>query len=212
MHKKTWISFIQESLQSFYPLPKATLDFNEDPFTLLVAVLLSARCRDEQVNKVTPSLFALANTAEKMRQLSIETIQSIIRPCGLSGPKAKNIQALSSQLVSNFQGKVPKTFEALETLPGVGHKTASVVLGRAFGLATFPVDTHIHRLAQRWGLSVGDNVMYTEKALKSLFPPESWFSLHLQMIYYGREHCNRVKCKNQALCFICREKDRLWVR
>ncbi len=175
-------------LKKLYPMPAIPLA-HEDPYTLLVAVLLSAQCTDVRVNQVTPHLFARAKTPEAMRACAVEEIQAIIRPCGLSATKAKAIRGLSQILVDRYAGQVPASFEALESLPGVGHKTASVVMSQAFGVPAFPVDTHIHRLAQRWGLSRGQNVRETERDLKILFPESEWNRLHLRIIYFGREHC-----------------------
>ena len=162
---------------------------HKNKFELVVAVLLSAQCTDERVNQVTPSLFKKANTAIKMTKVPKKTIYNIIRPCGLAPQKSKAIFELSRILVKKFKGKVPESFEELEKLPGVGHKTASVVMSQGFGHPAFPVDTHIHRLSQRWGLTNGKNVVQTEKDLKDLFPKKSWNKLHLQIIFYGREFC-----------------------
>lgn len=175
-----------QHLERLYPETPVPLD-HKDPYTLLIAVLLSAQCTDERVNKITPLLFERASTPEEMVQLSVEEIKSIIRPCGLSPAKSKAIFELSHILIDQHGGRVPKTFEALESLPGVGHKTASVVMAQAFGIPAFPVDTHIHRLMYRWGLSTGKNVVQTEKDAKQLFPKERWNKLHLQIIFYGRE-------------------------
>jgi endonuclease-3 len=164
---------------------------------------LSAQCTDERVNQVTPALFRLARSAKKMSTVPVEKIQEIIRPCGLSPQKAKAIAGLSKILAEEHGGKVPQDFEALERLPGVGHKTASVVMAQAFGVPAFPVDTHIHRLAQRWGLTNGKNVKQTEKDLKKLFPEEAWNNLHLQIIFYGREYCSARGCDGTR-CEICR--------
>lgn len=194
--------FIRERLQALYPNPPIPLD-HRDPYTLLVAVLLSAQCTDLRVNQVTPRLWQLADNPQDMAQVPIEEIQAIIRPCGLSPQKAKAISGLSKILVEQYDGQVPVDIDALETLPGVGHKTASVVMSQAFGEPAFPVDTHIHRLAQRWGLTNGKNVVQTEKDLKRLFPKESWNTLHLQIIYYGREHCSARSCDG-TICDICR--------
>lgn len=202
MLKKQRVEYIQETLQRLYPEPPIPLD-HKDPFTLLIAVLLSAQCTDERVNKVTPGLFALADTPEAMQQLSVEQIQAVIRPCGLSPQKAKAIHRLSQILVDEYDSVVPDDIEALEKLPGVGHKTASVVMSQAFGVPAFPVDTHIHRLAQRWGLTSGKNVTQTEKDLKRLFPRENWNDLHLQIIYYGREFCSARGCDG-TVCDICK--------
>lgn len=171
-----------------YPNPPIPL-VHSDPYTLLVSVLLSAQCTDERVNKTTPALFALANNPKDMSELEVSDIQDIIRPCGLSGQKSKAISKLSKILMEKYKGKVPEKMELLEELPGVGHKTASVVMSQAFGEPAFPVDTHIHRLAYRWKLSSGKNVVQTEKDLKRLFPKETWNDLHLQMIFFGREYC-----------------------
>jgi endonuclease III len=173
-----------------------------DPFTLLVAVVLSAQTTDKLVNEVTPALFARAPTPERMARLSVEEIQGLIRKIGLSGTKAKNLKRLSEILVAEHGGQVPQSFAALEALPGVGHKTASVVLNQAFGLPTFPVDTHIHRLAVRWGLSSGKNVGETEQDLKRLFPEEAWGRAHLAIIYFGREYCPALYHDLDA-CPIC---------
>ena len=176
---------------------------HRDAFTLLVAVLLSAQCTDKRVNEVTPQLFARANTPEKMARIPVADIQAIIRSCGLAPQKAKAIAGLSRILVEQHGGAVPRTFEELEALPGVGHKTASVVMAQAWGVPAFPVDTHIHRLAQRWGLSDGRSVEQTERDLKKLFPRGHWNALHLRMIFYGREHCTARGCDGTA-CEICR--------
>jgi endonuclease III len=175
-------------LDDLFPNPPIPL-LHTDPYTLLIAVLLSAQCTDERVNTVTPSLFKLANSPKKMAAIPVEEIQSIIRPCGLSPQKAKAISVLSRIIVETHAGNVPQTFEELEALPGVGHKTASVVMCQAFGKAAFPVDTHIHRLASRWRLSTGKNVKQTEEDLKSIFPKGSWNKIHLQMIHFGRTYC-----------------------
>jgi endonuclease-3 len=175
---------------------------HEDAYTLLIAVLLSAQCTDVRVNEITPKLFARASTPEKMAKLSVATIRSIIKPCGLSPQKSKAIRRLSQILMEQHGGRVPQSFEALEALPGVGHKTASVVMTQAFGMPAFPVDTHIHRLAARWGLSNGKNVEQTERDLKKLFPEETWAKLHLQIIYFGREHCP-ARGHDLASCRIC---------
>ena len=202
MVKKERVEFIQRRLAELYPRPPVPLD-HSNPFTLLVAVLLSAQCTDERVNRVTPTLFALADNAADMAALPVERILEIIRPCGLSPQKSKAIKRLSEILLSDHGGEVPADIEALERLPGVGHKTASVVMAQAFGVPAFPVDTHIHRLAQRWGLSSGKNVAQTERDLKRLFPEKSWNDLHLQIIFYGREHCTARGCDG-TVCDICR--------
>lgn len=194
--------YVDRRLAQLYPNPPIPL-VHRDAYTLLVAVLLSAQCTDKRVNEVTPHLFALADTPEKMARLPVEEIQRIIRPCGLSPQKAKAISGLSRILVQRHDGQVPRTFEELEALPGVGHKTASVVMIQAFGVPAFPVDTHIHRLAQRWKLTSGRNVEQTEADLKKLFPREHWNALHLRIIYYGREHCTAWSCDG-TVCEICR--------
>jgi endonuclease-3 len=188
-------------LDDLYPTTPIPLD-HRDPFSLLVAVLLSAQCTDERVNQVTPGLFAAADTPADMARLSEATILSKIRSCGLAPSKAKNIRALSKDLVERHAGEVPRSFEALEALPGVGHKTASVVMSQAFGVPAFPVDTHIHRLASRWGLSDGSSVERTERDLKALFAESSWNRLHLAIIYFGREHCP-ARSHDLSTCPIC---------
>ncbi|HCS27286.1 MAG TPA: endonuclease III [Spongiibacteraceae bacterium] len=203
MLKKERAALILSRLQELYPKPPIPLD-HKDPYTLLVAVLLSAQCTDERVNQVTPALFALADNPRDMARQSVEDIRAIIRPCGLSPQKSKAIKRLSEILLENYAGQVPDDIEALETLPGVGHKTASVVMSQAFGVPAFPVDTHIHRLAQRWGLTSGKNVTQTERDLKKLFPREHWNALHLQIIYYGREFCSARSCDG-TVCEICRQ-------
>ena len=185
--KKEKAKYIIETLERLYPETPIPLD-HKDPYTLLVAVLLSAQCTDARVNTVTPSLFALADNPFDMATQPVEKIQQIIRPCGLSPKKAAAISQLSQILVEKYNGIVPQSFEALETLPGVGHKTASVVLSQAFGFAAFPVDTHIHRLLTRWGITSGKNVVQTELDAKKLFPEATWNKLHLQIIFYGREY------------------------
>lgn len=179
---------ITETLEELFPKVDVPLR-HSSPYTLLIAVLLSAQCTDARVNKVTPDLFALANTPEQMAQVEVEAIKAIIRPCGLSPRKSKAISELSKILIREHGGQVPQSFEALEALPGVGHKTASVVMAQAFGVPAFPVDTHIHRLAYRWGLSSGKNVVQTERDLKKLFPKKQWNKLHIQIILFGRAHC-----------------------
>jgi endonuclease-3 len=188
-------------LRELYPETAIPLD-HEDPFTLLVAVVLSAQSTDAKVNELTPSLFARAPTPEAMAKLPIAEIQRLIAPLGLAPTKARNLAALSRRLLEEHGGKVPEDFEALEALPGVGHKTASVVMAQAFGRPAFPVDTHIHRLAARWGLSSGRNVLQTERDLKRLFPPESWGRVHLQLIYFGRQHCP-ARGHDLSACRIC---------
>ncbi|KZN52129.1 endonuclease III [Pseudoalteromonas luteoviolacea] len=195
------VAYILADLQARYPKPPIPLD-HKDPYTLLVAVLLSAQCTDERVNQVTPSLWQLADNPFDMAKQSVEDIKQIIRPCGLSPQKSKAIKKLSEILVAEYGGIVPEDMDALETLPGVGHKTAGVVMAQAFGVPAFPVDTHIHRLAQRWGLTNGKNVAQTEKDLKRLFPKECWNDLHLQFIYYGREFCTARGCDG-TVCPMC---------
>ncbi len=187
MTKKEKATYIIRELERLYPETPVPLD-HKDPYTLLIAVLLSAQCTDERVNKITPKLFALADTPFKMIQLPVEKIQEIIRPCGLAPRKAKAIHTLSQILIEQFNGEVPQSFEELEKLPGVGHKTASVVMAQAFGVPAFPVDTHIHRLLTRWGITSGKNVVQTEKDAKKWFPKELWNKLHLQIIFYGRAY------------------------
>lgn len=194
---------VQERLAEFYPEPPIPLE-HVDPFTLVVAVLLSAQCTDVRVNKVTPALFELAGNPLEMAGRSVEAVDAIVRPCGLSPRKAKAIVGLSKILIEQHGGEVPADMEALEALPGVGHKTASVVMAQAFGVPAFPVDTHIHRLAQRWGLTDGRSVVQTERDLKRLFPREAWNRLHLQIIYYGREYCSARGCDG-TVCPLCRE-------
>lgn len=201
MLKKERAAFIEKRLQELYPEQLIPLD-HKDPYTLLVAVLLSAQCTDARVNQITPALFELADNPIDMAVQNVEVIRQIIRPCGLSPQKSSAIKRLSEILVEKFNGVVPQDMAALETLPGVGHKTASVVMSQAFGVPAFAVDTHIHRLAQRWGLTNGKNVVQTEKDLKSLFPKEKWNSLHLQIIFYGREYCSARGCDG-TVCEIC---------
>ena len=201
MSVKKKVALISQVLDSLYPAPAIPLD-HKDTYTLLIAVLLSAQCTDKRVNLVTPHLFALADTPQKMSKQKQGTVEAIVRPCGLAPSKSKHIVELSKMLVAEFGGQVPHTFEELESLPGVGHKTASVVMVHAFKVPAFPVDTHIHRLAARWGLSDGTTVIKTEKDLKSLFPKEEWEKRHLQMIYFGREYCKAVKHDKRA-CPIC---------
>ncbi len=203
MLKKERASHLLYRLDEHYPNPPIPLDHN-DPFSLLIAVLLSAQCTDKKVNEVTPALFAAGPTPVAMAALTEEEIFRHIRQLGLARTKARNVHKLAHQVLTLHGGKVPSSFEELEALPGVGHKTASVVMAQAFGVPAFPVDTHIHRLAQRWGLSNGDSVERTEKDLKSLFPQESWNKLHLQIIFYGREHCTARGCDG-TVCPMCRE-------
>ncbi len=202
MNKKERVEFIGSKLEELYPETPIPLD-HSDPYSLLVAVLLSAQCTDERVNKITPNLFQKANNPHDMINLSIEEIRDIIKPCGLSPFKSKAIWNLSRILVDEYQGNVPRTFEELESLPGVGHKTASVVMSQAFGVPAFPVDTHIHRLAERWRLSNGKSVEQTEKDLKRLYPKEIWNKLHLQIIFYGRQYCT-ARGHNIENCIICK--------
>ncbi|MGC6465317.1 MAG: endonuclease III [Akkermansiaceae bacterium] len=202
MLKKERALYVQTRLEELYPETPVPLD-HTNPFTLLVAVLLSAQCTDARVNKITPALFELADSAAKMRLLSVDEINAIVRPCGLAPRKANAIQGLSEILVDQHGGEVPADLEALEALPGVGHKTASVVMSQAFGVPAFPVDTHIHRLAQRWKLTDGKSVVKTEADLKKLFPKNLWNKLHLQIIFYGREFCTARGCDG-TVCEICR--------
>ena len=202
MTKAERAEFVHRRLEELYPETPIPLD-HRDPFTLLVAVLLSAQCTDERVNRVTPGLFALADTPQSMQKIPVSRIEQVIRPCGLAPRKAQAIADLSRLLVEHHGGRVPASLEALEELPGVGHKTASVVIAQAFGVPAFPVDTHIHRLAQRWKLASGKNVADTERSLKKLFPEDSWNKLHLQIIFYGREHCSARGCDGTK-CEICR--------
>jgi len=187
MNKKESVQFIIDTLQRLYPKIPIPLD-HKDPYTLLIAVLLSAQCTDVRVNKITPLLFAKADNPFDMVKMTVEEIKEIIRPCGLSPMKSKGIYGLSKILIDNYNGEVPQSFEGLESLPAVGHKTASVVMSQAFGVPAFPVDTHIHRLLWRWNLTNGKNVQQTEKDAKRLFPIELWNELHLQIIWYGREY------------------------
>ncbi len=203
MRRAERAQYIARRLDELYPDPPIPL-VHDNPYTLLIAVLLSAQCTDERVNQVTPKLFATARTPVAMSRLPVETVGELIRPCGLSPQKSRAIVELSRILVQRHAGQVPNSWTELESLPGVGHKTASVVMAQAFGIPAFPVDTHIHRLAQRWGLTTGKNVKQTEADLKRLFPEEQWNRLHLQMIYYGREHCTARGC-NGTLCEICRQ-------
>lgn len=199
--KQDKADYIVERLEQLYPETPIPLD-HKDSYTLLIAVLLSAQCTDERVNKITPLLFKRADTPEKMIKLSVKEIEDIIRPCGLSPRKSKAIHELSQILLNKHKGEVPASFEDLEALPGVGHKTASVVMAQSFGVPAFPVDTHIHRLAQRWGLTSGKNVEQTEADLKKVFPKEKWNKLHLQIIFYGREHCTARGCDGLT-CDLC---------
>ncbi len=194
-------AFVLDALEKYYPETPIPLD-HKDAYTLLIAVLLSAQCTDERVNQITPKLFAMADTPKEMVKHSIEEIKEIIRPCGLSPRKSKAIWELSKILIDEHDAEVPQSFEELEKLPGVGHKTASVVMSQAFDVPAFPVDTHIHRLAQNWKLTDGKSVEQTEKDLKRLFPEEKWNKLHLQIIFYGREYCTARGCKG-LVCPIC---------
>jgi endonuclease-3 len=201
MLKKERVAYILNELEALYPEVPVPLN-HTDPYTLLVAVLLSAQCTDERVNKITPALWQLADNPFDMAKVAVEDIKAIIRPCGLSPKKSKAISVLSGMLVDKYEGTVPEDLAALEELPGVGHKTASVVMSQAFGVPAFAVDTHVHRLAQRWGLTNGKNVVQTEKDLKRLFPIESWSKLHLQIIFYGREFCTARGCDG-TICPMC---------
>ena len=210
MKKQLKVKEIQKILNKKYPNPPVPL-IHKDPYTLLVAVLLSARCTDKKVNEVTPELFKLADNPEDMAKKSINKVRKIVKPCGLSPQKSKAIVGLSKILVNKYDSVVPKNFEQLEELPGVGHKTASVVMSQAFGVPAFPVDTHIHRLAWRWALSTRKSVERTEKDLKRLFPEDSWNKLHLQMIYFGREYCPALLHKKE-LCPICSKYGRKGIK
>lgn len=201
LKKAERVDYILQRLEELYPEVPIPLD-HRDHYTLLIAVLLSAQCTDERVNQITPALWQLADTPHTMAQLPVEEIREVIRPCGLSPQKSKAISGLSQILINEYHGKVPENMAALETFPGVGHKTASVVMSQAFGHPAFPVDTHIHRLAQRWGLTNGKNVVQTEKDLKRLFPKNKWNKLHLQIIFYGREYCSARSCDGTR-CEIC---------
>lgn len=203
MRKQQRAAIVAQRLADLYPNPPIPLD-HQDAFTLLVAVVLSAQCTDKKVNQITPALFRVGGTPQAMAKLEVAEILEIIRPLGLAPQKAKALKGLAEELLSRFDGQVPDNFEDLESLPGVGHKTASVVMSQIFGHHAFPVDTHIHRLAHRWGLSNGSSVTRTEQDLKKLFPPESWRDLHLQIIYYGREHCTARGCDGTR-CPLCRE-------
>ena len=202
MKKSDKAKIIIKILDKFYPETPIPLNHN-NVYTLLIAVLLSAQCTDERVNKITPKLFSVAPDPKSMSKLTINNIYKIIKPCGLGPQKSKAIKELSNILMEKFNGKVPNTFEELEQLPGVGHKTASVVMSQGFGIPAFAVDTHIHRLAQRWGLTNGKNVKQTEKDLKNIFPEELWNKLHLQIIFWGREYCTARSCYGLD-CKICK--------
>jgi endonuclease-3 len=201
MTEKEKAKQVAKILEDLYPKTPIPLD-HKDAYTLLIAVLLSAQCTDARVNTITPVLFAKADDPYKMKDLKVEEIKEIIFPCGLSPAKSRHIHILSQMLVDKYGGKVPDTYEDLESLPGVGHKTASVVMSQSFGHPAFPVDTHIHRLAHRWGLSNGHSVTQTEKDLKALFPKETWNKLHLRMIYFGREYCT-ARGHDPEKCPIC---------
>ena len=210
MKKADRVAFIHKKLNQIYPKIPVPLN-HKNKFELLIAVLLSAQCTDERVNQVTPLLFKKANNAHQMKKIPLNTIYKIIKPCGLGPKKSKAIYGLSRILIEKFKGQVPEDFVELEKLPGVGHKTASVVMSQGFGHPAFPVDTHIHRLAQRWGLTSGKNVVETEKDLKKLFPRQSWNKLHLQIIFYGREYCQArscygLECKICSTCYPNRKK------
>lgn len=203
MHSRTdRAAYIDRRLAELYPETPIPLD-HTNPYTLLIAVLLSAQCTDKRVNLTTPALFAKADNPRDMVKLSVDEINAIVRPCGLAPRKAQAIHRLSEILLEKHGGEVPRTFEDLEALPGVGHKTASVVMAQAFGVPAFPVDTHIHRLAQRWKLTDGRSVEQTERDLKKLFPREHWNALHLRIIFYGREHCTARGCDGTR-CELCR--------
>lgn len=203
MKKKERVEFVISTLENLYPTTPIPL-LHKDSYTLLIAVLLSAQCTDARVNTITPKLFALADNPTDMVKLSIDQIREIIKPCGLSPKKSKAIYELSHILLNKHNGEVPDNFEDLEELPGVGHKTASVVMSQAFGVPAFPVDTHIHRLMQRWKLTNGKNVVHTEKDAKRLFPEKIWNKLHLQIIFFGREYCP-ARGHNSETCPICKE-------
>ena len=202
MNKNERVKFIEKTLNKIYPSTPIPLN-HVNKFELLVAVLLSAQCTDERVNQVTPLLFNKANNPYLMKKVSLNTIYKIVKPCGLGPKKSKAIYDLSRILIEKFNGEVPEDFIELEKLPGVGHKTASVVMSQGFGHPAFPVDTHIHRLAQRWGLTNGKNVVQTEKDLKNIFPKKNWNKLHLQIIWYGREYCKARDCYG-ITCKICK--------
>ena len=206
MNKTAKAEVVLATLDRLYPAPPIPLR-HQDPVTLLGAVVLSAQCTDLRVNQVTPALFAKAHTPQQMAELAVEEIQAFIRPCGLAPQKARAIRTLSELITHRHGGEVPRTLAELEDLPGVGHKTAQVVVSQAFGEPAFPVDTHIHRLAWRWGLSEGKNVLQTERDLKKLFPRERWNRLHLQMIYFGREHC-QARGHDPRACPLCAQVGR----
>ncbi len=203
MKKSERAQIVQSRLEALYPVTPIPLD-HQDNYTLLIAVLLSAQCTDKMVNRITPTLWKLADNPLEMSHQSVESIREIIKPCGLSPQKSKAIRELSSILMLEHGGNVPESFDELERLPGVGHKTASVVMSQGFGHPAFPVDTHIHRLAQRWGLTNGRSVVQTENDLKRLFQESTWNKLHLQIIFYGREYCTARGCDG-LVCGICKE-------
>ncbi len=202
MKKSERAEIILKELKKLYPSPPIPLD-HTNAFTLLVAVVLSAQSTDKKVNELTKELFKIADTPEKMKELGTPRIYEHINQLGLSNQKSKNIYLLSKLIIDKFHSQVPKSFEELESLPGVGHKTASVVMSQVFNIPSFPVDTHIHRLSQRWGLTNGDNVKQTERDLKNIFPISEWNTLHLQIIFYGREYCTARGCDGTK-CFMCR--------
>ena len=202
MRKSERAKVIQKELKRLYPSPPIPLD-HKNAYTLLVAVVLSAQSTDKKVNELTKKLFKIADNPEKMVKLGRNKIYQYIKQLGLSNQKSKNLYLLSKQLIEKFESQVPNTFEELESLPGVGHKTASVVMSQVFNIPSFPVDTHIHRLSQRWGLTKGDNVIQTEKDLKKIFPITEWNKLHLQIIFYGREYCTARGCDGTK-CYMCR--------
>jgi endonuclease-3 len=201
MKKQERAQYILKKLNQLYPTTPIPLD-HKDPYTLLISVLLSAQCTDVRVNKTTPALWKLADNPQDMSRQDVKDVENIVRPCGLGPQKSKAIVELSRLLIEKHKGVVPQSFEELETLPGVGHKTASVVMSQAFGHPAFPIDTHIHRLAKRWKLSSGRSVVQTERDLKKIFPENSWNKLHLQIIFYGREHCTARGCQGKT-CLIC---------
>ena len=202
MKKSERAEIILKELKKLYPSPPIPLD-HTNAFTLLVAVVLSAQSTDKKVNELTKELYKIADTPEKMKELGVSRIYEYIKQLGLSNQKSKNIYLLSKLIIDKFDGQVPNSFEELESLPGVGHKTASVVMSQVFNIPSFPVDTHIHRLSQRWGLTNGDNVKQTEKDLKNIFPISEWNTLHLQIIFYGREYCTARGCDGTK-CLMCR--------
>ena len=206
--KKEKVEYVISQLEKLYPETPVPLD-HKDPYTLLIAVLLSAQCTDERVNKITPSLFEKADNPFDMVKLDVDQIKSIIRPCGLSPRKSQAIYTLSGMLINQYDGKVPADLDELEELPGVGHKTASVVMSQAFGVPAFPVDTHIHRLMYRWGFSNGKNVVQTEKDAKRLFPENIWNKLHLQIIFYGREYSPARELEEILISLLCRLEEKV---